>query len=130
MAEYVASSINEMLDWLTGVADPPAVATRYITVFNGNPQAGGTEVINTISGSANRKNMTTAMAAAASGVATSSADIVFTASAVGAATVDYVAEYSAITGGTLMASSQVTSKSVGVGDSLQITAGDLTFTIT
>jgi len=130
MADFVATSINEMIDWLTGVANPPAVATRYITVFDGNPSSGGTEVINTISGSANRIDMTSEMAAAAAGAATNATDIVFTASAVGAADVDWVAVYDAITGGNLMAATAVTSKSVTSGDSLSILAGNLDFTIT
>lgn len=130
MADFVASSRNAMLDWLTGEASPAAAATRYITVFNGDPQGAGTEVINTITGSANRQNMTTAMAAASGGSAASDTDITFTASAVGTATVDYVAVYSAITGGTLMASTAVSSKSVGIGDSLKILATQLSFAIT
>lgn len=130
MADFVASTRNTMLDWLTGLTTPAAVATRYITVFNGDPQGAGSEVINTITGSANRQDMTTAMAAAAAGSAASDTDITFTNSAVGSATVDYVAVYSAITGGTLLASTQVTSKSVSVGDSLKILSGQLTFAIT
>lgn len=130
MADFVASSRNEMLDWLTGEANPPAVATRYITIFDGDPQGAGSEVINTVTGSANRQNMTTAMAAASGGSAASDTDITFTNSAVGAADVDYVAVYDAQTGGNLMASTQVTSKAVGIGDSLKILSGQLTFAIT
>lgn len=130
MADFVASSRNEMLDWLTGEANPPAVATRYITIFDGDPQGAGSEVINTVTGSANRQDMTTAMAAASGGSAASDTDITFTNSAVGAADVDYVAVYDAQTGGNLMASTQVTSKAVGVGDSLKILSGQLTFAIT
>lgn len=130
MADFTAAIRDSMLDWLTGEASPAAAATRYITVFNGDPQGAGSEVINTITGSANRQNMTTAMAAASGGSAASDTDITFTASAVGAATVDYVAVYSAITGGTLMASTAVSSKSVGIGDSLKILATQLSFAIT
>lgn len=129
MADFVASTINAMLDWLTGKTTPAAVATRYITTFNGNPQSGGTENIATLSGSANRQPITASMAAAAAGVAASNADITFTSSAVAPATVDYVAIYSAVTGGTLMASTPVTSKTVGIGDSLKILSGALTLAI-
>lgn len=130
MADSTASTRNAMLDWLTGEATPAAVGTRYITTFLGDPQGAGAENISTLTGSANRQNMTTAMAAAASGSAASDTDITFTASAVAGATVDYVAVYSAITGGTLMASTQVTSKVVAIGDSLKILATQLTFAIT
>lgn len=129
MAEFTSTAINAMLNWLTGNANPAAVATRYITVFNGDPTAGGTEVISTLTGSANRINMTAAMAAAAAGVAASNALITFTNSAVGGATVNYVAEYDAITGGNLLAYTPVTSKTVAIGDGLSILAGNLTFAI-
>lgn len=129
MAAFTNTPVNFMLDWLIGVADPAATATRYITTFLGDPQSGGVENINTLTGSSNRVDMTTAMAAASGSVAASDTDITFTASAAGAAVVDYIAVYTAITGGTLYASAQVSSKSVGVGDSLKILSGNLTFAI-
>ena len=130
MADFVASVRNSMLDWLTGKTTPAAVANRYITVFDGDPQGAGVEVINTITGSANRQVITASMAAASGGSAVSNADITFTASAVGGADVDYVAEYDAITGGNLLASTAVTPKTVSVGDSLKILSGQLSFAIT
>jgi hypothetical protein len=129
MAAFENALRNPMLDWGTGVANPAAVATRYITVFDGEPGAGGTEVINTITGSANRQDLTSNMAAAAAGVAASNADITFTANAVGAATVNWCAVYSAITGGTLLAKAQVTPKAITIGDSLSILSGNATFGI-
>lgn len=125
MVDFVAATRNAMVDWLTGKTTPAAVATRYITIFNGDPQGAGTEVISTITGSANRQAITSTMSAASSGAATNGGDVTFTNSAVGAATVDFVAIMSAITGGTVMASAAVTSKSVGIGDSLKILTGDL-----
>lgn len=130
MADFTATSINEMIDWLTGVADPPATGTRYLTTFNGDPQGAGSENISTITGSANRIAITADMTAASGGAASNDADITITASAVGAATVDYVAIYSAITGGALLASTAISSKSVGIGDSLSVLTGNLDFTIT
>jgi len=130
MADFTASTINSMLDWLVGNTTPAAVATRYITTYNGDPQGAGAENISTLTGSANRIDMTTAMAAAGSGACTNDVAVTFTASAVGGATVNFVAVYSAITGGTLMASASVTSKVVGIGDGLSIAIGDLDFAIT
>lgn len=130
MADFSVASINTMLDWYSGVASAPAAATRYITIFDGEPGAGGTEVISTITGSANRQDMTTAMAAAVSAAAANDTLITFTAAAVGAADVDWVAIYSAITGGTLMGKAAVTPKSIGIGDSLTIQVGALTMGIT
>ena len=126
MADFTATVRNTMIDWLTGITTPAAVATRYITTYNGYPQGAGVENIATITGSADRQPITASMAAAVAGSSASNADITFTAAAVGAATVDFVAIMSAITGGSVMASAPVTSKSVGVGDSLKILSGALT----
>jgi hypothetical protein len=118
-----------MLDWFAGVASPAAAATRYITVFDGDPTSGGTEVINTLNGSANRIDMTTGMGAAASGSIANDAIITITSSAVAAADVDYVAIYDSITGGTLWGYAAVTAKGVGIGDSLTIPIGNLTIVL-
>lgn len=129
MAEFTNAAIHPMLDWLTGKATPAAVANRFITVFSGNPTAGGTEVINTLTGSANRINMTAAMAVAAAGAALNNAVITFTASAAAGATVDFVAEYDAITGGNLLSYTPVTAKVIAIGDGLSILVGNLSFSI-
>lgn len=121
--------VDPFLDWLTGQTNMAAAATRYITTFDGNPQSGGSENISTITGSANRQDMTTAMAAASGGAIASDTDITFTTNAAAGATVDYVAVYDAITGGNLMASAQVTTKVVSIGDGLKILAGALTFSV-
>lgn len=127
MPDFTAATANSMVDWLTGKTTPAAVANRFITVFDGDPQGAGVEVLNTISGSATRPQLTSAIGAAAAGVATSTSVITFTNSAVAGADVDYVAIYSAATGGTLMASSAVnTPKTVTIGDSLTIPIGSLT----
>lgn len=130
MPGFTVSPRNVMLDWLTGVANPPAVATRYITTFLGDPQVSGIENILTLSGSANRILITPIMGAAVSAVAASTANVVFTNSAIAVTVVDYVAIYDAITGGNLLASGQVQQRTVAVGDSLSIVAGILTVGIT
>jgi hypothetical protein len=119
-----------MLNWLTGNTTPAAVATRYISVWNGDPQGAGAEVISTITGSGNRINMTAAVPSTATNTAASNLDLVFTTAAVGAATVSYVSINSAITVGTLYASGPVTTpKSVAIGDGLRIVSGSLTIAI-
>lgn len=129
MAAFTTATINSMLDALVGNTTYTA-ATRFITVFDGDPAGAGTEVINTITGSANRIDMTAAMGPAAAGACVNDVAISFTTSAVGAADVNFVAVYSAITGGTLLASAAVSPKSVGIGDSLSIAIGNLSFAIT
>lgn len=128
MAAFTAATRNKMLDALTGKATY-TTANAFVTTYNGDPQGAGSENISTITGSATRPGITASMAAAASGSAASNADITFTSSAAGAATVDFIAIMSAATGGSVLASVAVTSKSVGIGDSLKILSGNLTFSI-
>lgn len=130
MAAFLATPRNAMLDWLTGKADPAATGTRYISIFHGDPQGAGSEVISTITGSATRPSMTAAMAAANAGSAASNADITFTTDAAGAETVDYVCVFDAATAGNKLASAAVTSKSITAHDSLKILSTNLTFSIT
>lgn len=131
MADLVANATNELVDALTGKSNTSfGGSTQYITLFDGDPQAGGSEVINTITGSANRQPIASSMDAAASGSASSSSDIVFTNNASGSATVDHIAIYDAQTGGNLLASTSVTSKSVAAGDGVSISSGNLSISIT
>lgn len=130
MAAFTAAPRNAQIDWYTGKANPAAIATRYISVWNGDPQGAGTEVISTITGSANRQAITASMAAAAAGSAASTANIVFTATAVGTATVNFIGIHDALTLGNLLGSVAVTSKTPNVGDSLSILAGNLIVSIT
>jgi hypothetical protein len=130
MAAFVATSLNSMVDWFTGKTTPAAVATRYLTTYSGDPQGAGTENIATITGSANRIAITAAMAAAAAGSSSNTSILTITASAVGAATVDFIAIKDALTAGNTTGSVAVTSKSVGIGDSLTVQVGNLTISIT
>lgn len=118
---------NVMLDWLTGTASPAAAATRYISIWNGDPQGAGSEVINTITGSATRPSI--AFSAANAGSAASNGDVTFTTNAAAPATVNYVALHTAATGGSVMASCSVTSKAITAGDSLKITSTNCTVSI-
>lgn len=128
MAAFSNIAADYMLDWIVGKTTPAAVATRYLDALNS-----GTSQMTAMTGSANRIAIAAATyftsAAAASAIA-STADITFTASSSGAATVNQVALYDAITGGNQYALAAVTTKTLSVGDSLKITTGNLTFSIT
>lgn len=129
MAAITVVPRNSMIDWYTGKANPPVVATRYISVFNGDPQLTGVEVISTITGSANRQPITASMGVAASGASASTVNILFTASAVGSALVNFVGLYDSITAGNLLGSAAVSPKTPAIGDSLSILAPNLTVTL-
>ncbi len=66
---------------------------------------------------------------ASGGSVANDTQITFTSSAVGAADVDFVAIYDAITGGSLLASVAVTAKSIAIGDGLRIAIGNLTIEV-
>lgn len=132
MAAFTDFSSNYMLDWIVGKATPAAVSTRYLTASD-TSLPGGTEQMTNMTGSANRIALTAATywtVAAATHSITSQADVTFTASSSGSATVAFVSMWDAITAGNMMSQAAVTSKSLTAGDSLKILAGNLTFTIT
>jgi len=131
MADFLAALTNELIDALTGKSNTSfGGSTQYVTLFNGDPRGAGSEVISTITGSANRLAIASSMAAASSGSASSNADLTFTSNAAGSETVDYIAIYDAQTGGNLLASTSVTSKSVASGDGVSISSGNLSISIT
>ena len=129
MGAFVATTCsNVMVNWLTGNNTPAAAATRYLSIWNGDPQGAGSEVTNTVTGSATRPSV--AFAAASAGSAASNADTIFTTNASGGATVDHIGLHSASTGtGNLLSSCSVTSKSISAGDSLKVASGNCTVSI-
>lgn len=133
MADIPVGIRNEMVDWLIGKADPvPASGTRYVALFDGDPQGAGSEVTTTIR-SAGRLAITGAMEVAGTtnpGEASTTSDIDF-GNAEGDASVSHLAIYDAASGGTLLASDALTggTQSVTAGNPVKIPAGDLTVTI-
>jgi|WetSurMetagenome_2_1015567.scaffolds.fasta_scaffold145844_4 hypothetical protein len=132
MAAFTDYTSNYLLDWVVGKTTPAAVSTRYLTASD-TILPGGTEQMTAMTGSANRVALTAATyftSAAATHAIASTADITFTASSSGSATVGFVSMWDAITAGNMMSEAAVTSKSLTAGDSLKILSGNLTFTIT
>jgi len=129
MAAFTVTPRSNFVDWSSGKASMPATGTRYITISTGDMQAGGTEVLTTIAGSAVRPQLTSAMAAAVAGSATNSvAQISFTTSAVNGSpvVVSWIAIYDASTAGNLIATAAVTNKTITTGDALYIPISGLT----
>jgi hypothetical protein len=129
MAAFTDFTNDYLLDWLCGVADPAATATRYITATD---SVGGTEQMTAMTGSANRVAIAAATyftTPAATSAIASTADITFTADSSGAATVAAVSIWDAITAGNKMSEAAVTSKSLTAHDSLKILSGNLTLSI-
>jgi hypothetical protein len=132
MTAFTDYTSNFLIDWVVGRTTPAAVSTRYLTASD-TSLPGGTEQMTAMTGSSNRIALTPATyftSAAATHAIASTADIVFTASSSGSATVAFVSMWTAITGGSQMSQAAVTSKSLTAGDSLKILSGNLTYTIT
>jgi len=124
---------NEIVDWIIGKSDPaPASGTRYVALFDGDPQGAGSEVTTDIRPSG-RVALTSAMEAAGdttAGEAASTSEIDFGTADTGAS-VSHIAIYSAASGGTLLASDALTggTQTVTAGNPVKIPVGDLTVSI-
>jgi hypothetical protein len=132
MAAFTDFSSNYMLDWIVGKTTPAAVSARYLTASD-TSLPGGAEQMNAMTGSTDRVVLTAATfftSAAATHAIASTADITFTASSSGSASIGYVSMWDAITAGNMMSQTSVTAKTLTTGDSLKILSGNLTFTIT
>ena len=93
MGAFTATAANPMLDFLVGKATA-TTGTRYISTFNGDPQGAGVENIATLTGSANRTNLTAAFSNAAAASSTANASIVtFFTTAAGTGAVAFWDEY-------------------------------------
>jgi hypothetical protein len=132
MADIAEAALNDLVDWLIGKGDPPSTGTRYVALFDGDPQGSGTEVTTTIR-TAGRVAITSDMEAAGTtnpGEASSTGDIDF-GNAAGGATVTHIAIYDAASSGNLLASDALTGgdQTVTTGNPVKIPSGDLTVSI-
>lgn len=135
MATGVTTTVADTIfGVLTNSAGWTQYAELYLAPYNGDPTSGGTEITNTITGSANRidLNMSTFNAPSTSGnyrLIDNASEISITASASAGATFDYVALYDVQTGGTssniVVYGALTTSKTVTTGDEVKIEAGEL-----
>jgi len=130
MGELTDATKNTLLDWVTGKATPATAATRYVALYDGDPQAAGSEVTTTIR-VAGRVDLTTQMAVAGSGLAVNSADIDFGNAAAGA-TVSHFAIMDAAVAGNIMASDALTggTQTVSSGNPVSFSIGDLSLELT
>jgi len=117
---------DEILEWIKGTTFAAAPATVYVDLLD----SGDLSILNTIAGSANRQSITfgTITTDGTGRIMSNSADITFTASAVGSATAVAAAIYDAQTGGNQLAQQDLaSSKAISSGDEVKFSAGNLTF---
>ncbi len=120
---------NAFVNWRTGTSSMPAATTRYIALFNGDPTSGGSEITATVC--TNRKSITgMSVSSGGSKSSTNSAELVFTASASGSGTWNYIGVYDASTGGNLLWYKDITSRTISATNGISIAAGDLIVTTT
>lgn len=130
MGELTDTTKNTLLDWVTGKTTPAVVSTRYVALFNGDPQGAGSEVTTTIR-VAGRVDLTTAMGVASTGIASNSALVDF-GNAAGGATVSHFAIMDAAAAGNILASDALTggSQTITTGNPVSFAIGDLSIELT
>ena len=128
MSNLPTAMRNRIATYLAGAGAPAAISGVFLDLYNGDPQASGTSVLATLSGSATRPNITSSLGAAANGVVTSTAVVTPFASAAAAATVTHFALFDAATGGNLIASGPMSTgtQSLNAGNGFQFNAGTIT----
>lgn len=133
MPDIADGILDQLVDWIVGKSDPtPAAGTRYVALFDGDPQGAGSEVTTTIR-TAGRLAITSSMEASGTtntGESSSTSDLDF-GTAAGGASVSHIAIYDSASGGTLLASDALTggTQTVTAGNPVKIPAGDLTISV-
>jgi hypothetical protein len=124
MGAFTVNTRNNVLGWLVGRANPPSIGPRYLAMYNGDPQAGGTEVYQ-------RVEVTSKMGTPAAGSVSNTADIMWPRTTSSVGTVTHLAMFDASSGGTMLASGPLTA-SVVIGSNVTptIPAGQLVISMT
>lgn len=112
---------DKLLNWIKGTAFGTAPTTVYASLWNGDPDSGGTEVTGSIS--LTRQAIT--WGAVASRAMSNSADINFGTST-GSATVTFVAVHDAVSAGNEICKKAITSTAITNGLVVKILSGNLT----
>lgn len=125
---YVSSYLDEILNVQRGTA--LSAWTPYVALFDGDPESGGTELTNSITGSNNRSEVSYGAPQSDGGNGrqiVNSSEIEITASAqnVGDVNVDYFAIYDAQTSGNLRAKMSTGPHTVSAGNRVVILPTDL-----
>lgn len=124
---FTSYADNKLIDHLLGSGTFTKPAGTYVALFIGDPASGGTEV--STSGSAYSRQAATFTIT--SNAATNAAQLNWSAATSAWGTITHIAIFDAITSGNRLVDAQLSnSKTIGIGDVLQILAGDLDVTLT
>lgn len=131
MADLTTAYRNAVANYLRGGGAPTAISGIFLDLFNGDPQGAGSSVLATLTGSATRPNITSAIGAASGGASTNAAQIDVEAAADAGATITHLALYDAATSGNLIWSDALTggNQVITTGNPIVIPANGLTLTV-
>lgn len=130
MVDFTQAYRQAAVNYFRGNGAPTAISDVFVDIFNGDPQGAGSSVLNTVTGSATRPSVKSALGAASAAspsVSTNSSLFSLSASASADATITHLALYDAATSGNLIASHTLTSGSQTVltGNPVTIPASGL-----
>jgi len=117
MAAYVGDSL---LNWIKGAAMVTAPSAVYVALYNGDPDASGTEVTGTVG----LTRQEASFGAVAARAMSTDAEIDF-GTASGAATVTHVVLFDAASAGNQLGKKSITSANVTSGEKVSIASGAL-----
>jgi hypothetical protein len=122
---------NKVLRWMNNdAAMPSSPASLWVSLWNGNPKAGGTEISGTISAGGRQQVTFTSLASGVNHLLTSSAAADF-GNAAGAASLSHIGLHDSHVGGNLLASKAAAGGplSILVGTGVKFLAGAITFNV-
>lgn len=128
MADLAQTYRQAIVNYLRGNGAPPAISDIFVDIYNGNPQSGGSSVLNAATGSGTRpsiKSLMSAASAADPSVSSNSSQLQLIAAAVGVVTITHLALFDAATAGNLVMSDALTSGNqvTTIGNPINIPAG-------
>lgn len=134
MADITQAYRQAIVNYLRGNGAPTAIGDVFLDIYNGDPQGAGTSVLATVTGSATRGSVKSALgaaSAAAPSVSSNAATIAVSASAVAGASISHIALFDAATAGNLLASHALTSgtQTVVTGNPVSVPAAGLSISI-
>jgi hypothetical protein len=127
MSNYLG---NKLLRWLAGNAMPSAPATVYLALFNGDPQAAGSEITTSVRAAGRLAITWSSLASGTTNTFENNGDIDFGASATGSLSLSHIAIFDASSSGNRLWSKAVTGGplSVALGANVKVASGDLDLT--
>lgn len=134
MSDLTQQTRQDIVNYLRGAGAPTAISDVFVDAYNGDPQASGTSVLATITGSATRpsiKSLMAAATAAAPAVSTNSGSLQLTAAAVAGGSITHIALFDAATAGNMKASKALTSgtQTVTAGNPVSVPASAVSISI-